>query len=429
MEDSNPTLLEGDIRFKWDPSTRTVAHGSRDTSFKDLHDSLKPSNATTLWRDLPTVSFPVDAELFIRSMDCTPNDPPEKSSTYQEILGSQEIGVGPVDRIGFLIPNGWDAHDGSMVCSPDNLTHSWNARLEVQVCDWSIRIDRTKEASRKAFWKDLKSAGGRAVTHVGELRRADGEEFEPEDAATVLESIRILLNVAAGRRINPVLPVGWRGDQVVWARWTAPPVDSMALVDSWLDPSVASKQVSELLERGLDYLSTPSHQNALRYAASYYVSANADVDVEPALGLAVSGLQLLAHQRLVNEKRKYRSSKAFANAASNTEGEIREFLGECQIDTAVPPHLTELQAAAAAMPANQGVARDALSAVIYLRNRTVHPTRTLDSWSVYAWAEASMVARHFLRLGILNMLSYGGQHKSALSLNRWVGSVDPVPWV
>ncbi|MFI6257611.1 hypothetical protein ACIBCL_16120 [Micromonospora zamorensis] len=426
VADSNPTSLEGNIRFKWNPSTRIIAHGSRDASVEDLHNSLNLPNETTLWKDLSTVRFPANSKLFLQSSDCVLADPPEKSTTYQDNLGPQDIGVGRVDRVRFLIPNGWDAYDGAMVCSPDNLTHSWSARLQVHVGDWSIMIDRTKQASRQDFWKSLKNAGGRAVTHIGELRRADGAEFDTEDAATTLESIRVLLNIAAGRRINPVLPVGWRGDSVVWARWAAPPVDSMMNVASWLDPSIGSRQMSELFDRGINYLSTPTHRNALRYAVSYYVSANADVDVEPALGLAVSGLQLLAHQRLVNEKKKYSSSNAFESAAGNTEGEIREFLNDCQIDTSIPSHFAELQAAAAAMPPS---GRDALGAVIFLRNKMVHPTRTLDRWNVYAWAEASMVARHFLRLGILNMLGYAGQHKSALSLNRWLGAVDPVPWV
>jgi len=362
--DSNPTLLEGDIRFKWSPTTRIVAQGARDASLVDLHDSLKPLDET-LWIDLATVRFPPGAKVFVQSKDCVLADPPEKSSLYQDELGLQEIGVGPVDRIGFLIPNGWDSRDGSMVCSPDNLTYSWNARVQVQTGEWLVTIDRTKQASRQEFRKGLKGAGGSAVTHIGELCRVGGAEFEPEHAAAVMESIRILLNVAVGRRINPVLPVGWRGENVVWARWGAPPVDNMMNVASWLDPSIGSKQVSELLECGLSYLENPDHQNAFKYAASYYVSANADVDVEPAIGLAVSGLQLLAHQRLVNEKKKYTSSNAFENAAKNTEGEIREFLDDCHIDTSIPSHLSELQAAAAAMPPSQGLARDALGAVIY----------------------------------------------------------------
>ncbi|MGV9979491.1 hypothetical protein ACWDUH_17610 [Micromonospora wenchangensis] len=393
----------------------------------DLHDSLNPSDET-LWKEFATVKFPPDAKTFVQSMDCAMVDPPEKSSLYEDNIGLQEIGVGPVDRIGFLIPNGWDAHDGSMVSSPDNLTYYWNGRVQVRAGDWLVTIDRTKQSSRRDFWKGLKDAGGRAVTHIGELRRVNGAEFEPEDATAVMESIRILLNIAAGRRINPVLPVGWRQGKIVWTRWTAPPVDSMMNATSWLDSSIASKQVGELLERGLNYSATSDHQNALRYAASYYVSANADVDVEPAIGLAISGLQLLAHQRLVNEKRKYTSSNAFERAAGNTEGEIREFLDDCQIDTSIPSHLSELQTAAATMPPGQGPERDALGAVIYLRNKMVHPTKTLDKWNVYVWAEASLVACHFLRLGILNTLGYTGQHKSALSLNRWTGAVDPVPW-
>ncbi|MBB4959381.1 hypothetical protein [Micromonospora polyrhachis] len=180
--DSNPTLLEGDIRFKWNPSTHIVVQGSRDASLVDLHDRLKPLDET-LWKDFATVRFPPGAKLFVQSMDCALADPPEKSSLYQDNLGLQEIGVGPVDKIGFLIPNGWDANDGSMVCSPDNLTHSWNARVQVQAGDWSVTIDRTKQASRRDFRKGLKNTGGRAVTHIGELRRVGGAEFAPEDAA------------------------------------------------------------------------------------------------------------------------------------------------------------------------------------------------------------------------------------------------------
>ncbi|RZU48853.1 hypothetical protein EV385_0582 [Krasilnikovia cinnamomea] len=428
-DDTSPDPLDGDVRFMWIPTPHILARGSRATRIEDFDEFGKSPVTTSIWTDKPELSEPSGSFRISDASSRPITEPPSNSARFEFSSRPQEVGSGPVDRIRFLIPNGWDSHDGHYVTSPDNLAYSWPGRLRAVAGDWSVTIDVTKQAGQSEFRKRLKASGGRAITHLGELHRVDGAEFSTAEAQPHLESIRLLLNLIAGRRVNLILPVGSKDEADIWAYWAAPPVDQMANVDSWIDATIACKQISEFLESGLAYCANSANQNVIKYATSYYVSANADVDVEPAIGLAISGLQLLAHHRLVNERNAYATSKAFEESG-NTEKQVRELLTDCKINLDIPQHFPYLTQEAAQMPTQTGIGRDGIGAAIYLRNKIIHPTKSLPSnWSMYAWAEASILVRHYFRLSLLNILGYKGQHRSSVSPDRWVGAVEPVPWV
>ena len=116
------------------------------------------------------------------------------------------------------------------------------------------------------------------------------------------------------------------------------------------------------------------------------------------------------------------------------EPQIRELLNmsDCRIDTAIPSAFDNLAAVAQQLHADtqpgQPV-RDGLGCIIKMRNDVIHPTRAKRvKWSSYQWVEAWTLTVHFLELGLLAYIGYGGQIHPRIAANRWAGYVESVPW-
>jgi hypothetical protein len=116
----------------------------------------------------------------------------------------------------------------------------------------------------------LQRSGGDGVTHTLSLSRPDGSPFSAMDAMQALEAVRCALSLILGRRADVVLPVGWKDEQPVWARWTAGLLDSFAEPGTWLDASIGGAQVSEVVGRFLESWPDSFRSDTLRYATSYY---------------------------------------------------------------------------------------------------------------------------------------------------------------
>ena len=121
--------------------------------------------------------------------------------------------------------------------------------------------------------------------------------------------MRCALALALGRRTDVVLPVGWRADEPVWARWTAGRVDPYRDDrGSWLDSSITAAQVGQVVGQFLDNWTDLLRRDTLRYAVSYYVQALA-LDPERGTAAAISGLLLLGRSWLVEDRRVYTSGE------------------------------------------------------------------------------------------------------------------------
>ena len=73
----------------------------------------------------------------------------------------------------------------------------------------------------------------------------------------------------------------------------------------WLDETTSYRQVGDVVSRVLAFTASPVNWESLRYATSYYVAANVDVDVELSAAVPVSALQLLAYFRFVTDRGTY----------------------------------------------------------------------------------------------------------------------------
>jgi len=422
-------IFDGDIRFRWHPSPHVEAKGERATSPTDLaalSGLLLGAGHQGMWVAPGTVSV----KLRDGTLPPQPKGPfmprglAERS--FHEDRIEQQVGdPTALEQVTFLVPNGWNGLDGAGICAPDDPAQAWRGRTEAAGDGWIVTFDLVAAMDIVA-WNDLKKSGGHRFTHTGRLARADGSMFTGDEAFETLDRVRIGLNLSLGRRVTCALPVGWRDGEPVWCRWRRAPVDGYRDVSHWLDDTASCGQVGDVVSRVLAFTAVPVNRQSLRYATSYYVAANVDVDVELADGVTVSGLQLLAYLRFMTERGAY-SQTQWKNL--KTEGQLRLLVEEIGIDTSVPAHFSHLTAARDRL-ASGGQAMDAVGAVVKMRNVVTHPTRDQpDLFSPYEWAEAGMLARYWLCLSLLNTVGYQGQIAEIMQAQpRWTGQMQAVPW-
>jgi hypothetical protein len=250
--------------------------------------------------------------------------------------------------------------------------------------------------------------------------------FTGEEAFDALDRVRMGLNLALGRRVTCALPVGWRDGRAVWCRWRGGRVDGYRDASQWLDDTASYRQVGEVVSRVLDYTAISVDKESFRYALSYYLTANVDVDVELSASIPVSGLQLLAFLRCVTHGPFSRNQWK----QKETEEEIRTLVSQIGIQTSVPAHFSHLASAQARLASAGAPARDALGTVVKMRNVATHPTRDQPgTFSVYEWAEAGLLARYWLCLSLLNTVGYCGQIAEIMEPQpHWTGWMRQVPW-
>lgn len=416
----------GDVRLAWRPTPRVLARGGRAAEVSDLEGFLRDTGPS--WVTMSTISLVADLPPLPEQPQGL--EPPRfsRNSTMlsEQRLGDQSLGDETgLERVTFLIPNGWRMFDGRDVCDPSDRRRRWPGRMTAQGSKWRVTVDAIAEASSESYWKDRNASGGFGFTHIGELSAVNGRPFSAEEGQQALDAVRVALSLAIGRRTACLLPVGWRGAVPVWTSWRVPQVDPFVSVGTWLDEHVAAAQIAELLARTLDHWVDPVLRDVLRYATSYFLASNVDVNVELIVPTAVSGLLLLGHHRFVTGGSESHSRWK----ALSTEAQLRRLLDDCEIPSAVPPHFEHLESVRQTVEADADGPADALTCIARLRNHVAHPTRRQRAtWGFIEWAEAGLVARHFLEHALLHTIGYTGATKP-----RTRGDGDPrsvsVPWV
>ena len=415
--------LDGSVRWRWSNNARIEARVTRLATTAAWQQLMSTGDAS-LWLehdhlvvDLPGGTLPPQPAEGTR---------PENAGRVIASRLEQQLGDGQdLDRVTFLIPNGWQAFDGSAVCDPHDLARQWHGRLTATGGGWAVTIDPTGEMD-PAAWHELKDRASYSFTHVGCLTRSDRSPFTGEEALHALDRVRVALNVALGRRTTCSLPVGWRDDAPVWAGWRSAPVDPFQPIRHWLDDTIATRQITNIVERVLDFTADLAAWEALRPAAAYYVAANMDVDVEMPVAIPVSGLQLLAYYRFVTDRGAYSRSKW---KALGTEAQLRLLLDDINLDLSVQSQFMHLAAVQQRL-AQHRARWDALGVVVKMRNLVTHPKKDEPAlFSAREWAEAGMHARFWLCMALLNVVGYDDEVAAVMGAEpQGTGQVRPPPW-
>lgn len=272
---------------------------------------------------------------------------------------------------------------------------------------WRITIDAIEGAG--GLTQSLQRDGGYAITHIAEVVREDGSTFDSTDLADAVDVLGYVLTFARSAWSFPLLSVGYgSGPQPQWQEWADRRLDSWTGRLTWYDHNGASALAAVFAGMWPIWLD-PSRQSVLHVALGFGVEAHSDVSVEGRLVMSQAALELLAWQRLVNEKRM--SNREF-NAMS-AEEQVRQLLKVSRVDPALPN-----AAAFLASATSIGSPLDGPAAVTQLRNRIVHPPRSshhalIPSEVLVAGWRLSLT---YLHIALLGWFGYTGSFISAVDL-------------
>jgi hypothetical protein len=305
--------------------------------------------------------------------------------------------------------------------------HWWLGRWEMEVGGWKLTFDVRPDHRR--VWRNLHEAHLYVMTHVMELRRADGAAFTAAEVEPVLTALHVGVSFALGRWAAPMLPVGVDSTgKVIWEDWRPGHCDPARKTSpGWWDEQQHTS-LTDLLGRVITAFAHPDWLPALRLQLMLGIAAMNDRGfVEQRVMMGAAGLEHIMWQTLVLEggmsESQYREKDAHEK--------LRRLLTDAQIPTDIDAGLLPITARfVAEEKQRQGKALDGPDVVTQIRNRLVHPRGSQER--VYRLeglvAEVWRLTRHYLVLLILHSLGYQGSYRDLRKTRGWVGEVDNVPW-
>ena len=306
---------------------------------------------------------------------------------------------------------------------------SRRGRLALSTDRWRVVIDNT--SATKDTIDTLKKQGGFAITHVGEIRRAGGEQFTREEASDLLKALGFFLSFMRGFWTQPILLRGFRekkqeGEKLVaWAAqnlqlnaWATPP--------GWFDRSLAGN-MSPLFQKFWDAWLDPASQEVLGNAISWYLDANSGPMLESRLILAQVALEMMAYEVLTDEQGNEPSGSAAVL--------ITRMLNEFSIPDHVPLEVSELHALAQKPLLKANLPDSDLNGpgvTVAIRNALVHSKRAKrqkrSSLEGKHYFKAWQLSQWHLELSLLAWIGYEGEYSRRWRSNAWKGETEPVPW-
>lgn len=333
-----------------------------------------------------------------------------------------------VHRVRFHLTNFPDVLLPGMLGTPDGAR--WRGTIAVEGGPWTLRLDTRRETSE--IIKRLKAQGTYAVTHIGELSRADRGPFGAGELQEALTCIHFLFSFARTAWAAPMLPVGFdQGGVPVWwqasARWCTAGIGRGF---TWLDRHDGAG-LEEVAHLWLELWQDPLWRQVLPRAVIYYLEANrqgrdAPSFLEVKYTMAQAGLELLAWAILEEDPITAAGSGPWHRDKGAAAKNVRELLTWAGIPSAVPAELPDL---ARELQGHEGW-KDAAHLVPWLRNQVVHPGLrdglfgpkqevVLAGWTLACW---------YVELLLLRRLGYTGRISNRLTVDHWVGQTVPVPW-
>ena len=292
---------------------------------------------------------------------------------------------------------------------------------------WKLTLDVRPDHAR--VWKDLHEAHIYVMTHVMDLRRADGATFTATDAEPVLTALHVGVSFALGRWAAPMLPVGEDNTgKVVWEDWHPGHCDPARRTSPGWWHELQHTSLADFLGRVITAFADPDRLPGLRLQLMLGIAAMNDRGfVEQRVVMGAAGLEHLMWQILVLEggmgESEYRDQDAHEK--------LRRVLTGAQISTEIDAELLPVTASFAAEERQrQGKVLDGPDVVTQIRNRLVHPRGAQER--VYRLeglvAEVWRLTRHYLVVLILHSLGYQGSYRDLRKTGGWAGDVGDVPW-
>jgi hypothetical protein len=281
--------------------------------------------------------------------------------------------------------------------------------------DW--RIELQELPSTAALAKELQARGGFGITHVGVLRRPNGNSFTAAAAQKALRELHLFLSFARGSWVPLILPVGFDTDgNRVFEDWSVPLGVGWEPRISWFDDHHSESLVAlyagfRALLRDVDM------SKAVSDALYWYLRSNragAGAGVDSGIILSQAALERIAAAY---------SAKARLSAGPSAADLLRGVFHDLQLPMAIPKAVSRLYRAR-----RTGAWRDVPEAITRVRNELVHPKAKLRVPVGKVVSEVWQLSQVCIELCILRLSGYRGVYSNRLSA-RWRGQVENVPWV
>jgi hypothetical protein len=294
-------------------------------------------------------------------------------------------------------------------------------RLSLSAKGWNITLDSLSNIDQ--LEKDLINSSGFAITHYGILEKNDGSLFDYQESKQIVDALKWYLSFVRGSFISPCGLIGFNADHnEIWKGWKSSRMFPYQNNWSWVskfDP----KTFEEPFKGFADLYFDPEWSDSLQHILSIYLQANhIAINVEGAIILLQSALELLSYEILVEKNRVFRQTK-FEKLPS---GEcIKRLFDQLKIPLEISDHLEDLHRKA---KEKNWLAPDAITQI---RNSIVHPTKKnrmkFNNLSQEAY-DVLDLCRWSLELCILKLCNYNGVYTNRLKRIQYDGDVDSVPW-
>lgn len=267
----------------------------------------------------------------------------------------------------------------------------------------------------------LKNEGGYRLTQVGQIEKSDSSSFKDDEIKNLLDVLRYFISFAKGSWCSPVCPVGLdNNDNKTWYSLNSPDKQWQSL-SSWFDTKYAN-ELEVFFPSFMELWEQESWKDTIKEVMYWYLNANdPGRGVDAGLILAQAALERLSYEYVVNEK-KLLSPKGFKDIWASDK--YRLLFSSLNIPLEIPSQCTNMIASA-----NQYNWLDAPHALTEIRNALVHPEHKKHGQiSTELFIEAWNLSLWYLEMTILAIAGYKGTYANRLIKQRWVGSVENVPW-
>ena len=312
------------------------------------------------------------------------------------------------------VPTIWPAES---LRTPDA---EWHGRWRGEGAGWAFTFDSRVDLGDVV--REIGQSRRFVVSHVAELRRADGATFGAVEASDALYSLQLALSFALGRWVAPALPVGFdeHGTRA-WEQWAPWRCDRYAGFESWWDTLThAGDDLRDFVHRFMDAHADPGTRDVVGLFAHHVIAANhGGTTVEARIMLTHAAAEYLAWVTLVLTGATSRTTFGRSSASEH----LRSLLAAAHIPTAIPAELDVLSTFAA----SEGL--DGPSALAWMRNRLVHPKDPGEPYRIqHLVAQAWQLGMHYCDLLLLHRLGYLGSYVPRFPPHRWAHDRQPVPW-
>lgn len=285
---------------------------------------------------------------------------------------------------------------------------------------------------------ELRSKGGFAVTHIGELRAKDEKTFTARDAEKALEALSHFLSFARGSWCGAALPVGFdaAGDRV-WERWSLPWLDSYRPACGWFDKDYGEQLEGAFpgfmkewdREEQLEEVSSgcrtegdrEQRPRALQEAIYWYLlSNNSTRGIDAGLILTQAALERLYYLYFAESPREQKPQGSECRIAA---GRHRALFGALHLPLDIPPELERMTALAEEVRRERGcdpgkkkkkkpdpaTCGDAADVLTVMRNDRVHPDPKKRRGIEAAIGQAWNLGLWYVEMVVLRLCKYEGQ--------------------